>query len=100
MAKRSLAGQLNDLIDGLLAHPDAGLPTSDPQLVAHVRIAAGLRDLPSPEFRAHLKADLERKTSMSSPRVNPVPEGFHTVTPYLVVQQAAELIDFVKQAFE
>ena len=26
-------------------------------------------------------------------------EGFHSVTPYLTVEQAAELIDFVKQAF-
>ncbi len=26
-------------------------------------------------------------------------EGFHTVTPYLVVQEAAQLIDFVKQVF-
>ena len=26
-------------------------------------------------------------------------EGFHTVTPYLMVREAAQLIDFVKQAF-
>lgn len=28
-----------------------------------------------------------------------VREGFHTVTPYLIVQEAAQLIDFAKQAF-
>jgi uncharacterized glyoxalase superfamily protein PhnB len=28
------------------------------------------------------------------------PEGFHSVTPYLVVQGADRLIDFLKQAFE
>ncbi|MDQ2713632.1 MAG: VOC family protein [Chloroflexota bacterium] len=27
-------------------------------------------------------------------------EGFHTITPYLVVQEAAQLIDFVKQVFD
>jgi len=27
-------------------------------------------------------------------------EGYHTVTPYLIVQEAAQLIDFVKQVFE
>lgn len=32
--------------------------------------------------------------------VQAIPEGFHTVTPYLIVQEAAQLIDFVKQAFE
>lgn len=31
--------------------------------------------------------------------VRPVPEGFHTVTPYLIVDGAAELIEFIKNAF-
>jgi PhnB protein len=31
--------------------------------------------------------------------VNPKPEGYHTVTPYLIVQGAAEFIEFMKQAF-
>jgi len=29
----------------------------------------------------------------------PVPDGFHTVTPYLMVEDAGELIEFVTQAF-
>ena len=32
--------------------------------------------------------------------VNPIPDGFHTVTPVLTVQGAAKLIEFLKQAFE
>ncbi len=32
--------------------------------------------------------------------VKPIPDGFRTVTPYLVVQEAATLIEFLKQAFE
>src|ERR1051326_4246484 len=32
--------------------------------------------------------------------VKPVPDGFHTVTPYLVVENAAKLVDFVKRAFD
>jgi PhnB protein len=31
--------------------------------------------------------------------VNPIPEGYRTVTPYLIVDGAAELLDFVKSAF-
>lgn len=31
--------------------------------------------------------------------VNPIPEGYHTVTPYLVVEGAAAVLDFVKEAF-
>jgi PhnB protein len=31
--------------------------------------------------------------------VKPIPDGYHTVTPYLVVSDAAKTIDFVKHAF-
>ena len=32
--------------------------------------------------------------------VKPIPDGFHTVTPYLVVEDVPRLIDFLKEAFE
>jgi PhnB protein len=32
-------------------------------------------------------------------QVKPVPEGFHTVTPHLVIKGAAEAIEFYKEAF-
>lgn len=31
--------------------------------------------------------------------VKPIPEGFHTVTPYLIVKNASEAIEFYKNAF-
>ncbi len=31
--------------------------------------------------------------------VKPIPDGYHTVTPYLVVPRAADLIAFLKEAF-
>jgi PhnB protein len=31
--------------------------------------------------------------------VKPIPDGYHSVTPYLLVSGAARLIDFLKQAF-
>ena len=31
--------------------------------------------------------------------VKPVPDGYHTVTPYIVTSGAADLIDFIKAAF-
>ncbi len=31
--------------------------------------------------------------------VKPIPDGYHTVTPYIVVSGVAKLIDFVKRAF-
>ncbi len=32
-------------------------------------------------------------------KVNPIPAGFHTLTPYLIVKGAADAIDFYKRAF-
>ena len=31
--------------------------------------------------------------------VNPIPEGFHTVTPYMTIKDAASAIEFYKEAF-
>jgi PhnB protein len=31
--------------------------------------------------------------------VKPIPDGYHTVTPYLIIQGAAQAIDFYKKAF-
>jgi len=32
--------------------------------------------------------------------VNPIPEGYHTITPFLVVKDARRLIEFMKNAFD
>lgn len=32
--------------------------------------------------------------------VKPIPEGYHTITPYLIVEGASELIEFLKQVFD
>ena len=32
--------------------------------------------------------------------VNPIPEGYHTLTPYLVVDDVERVIDFLKAAFD
>ncbi|MGH2454359.1 MAG: VOC family protein [bacterium] len=32
--------------------------------------------------------------------VKPVPEGYHTVTPYLIVRGVPQLLDFLKRAFD
>ena len=32
--------------------------------------------------------------------VNPVPDGFHTLTPYLVIRGATALVEFLSEAFD
>ena len=38
-------------------------------------------------------------TATTKKSVKPIPDGAHTVTPYLVVEGVPKLIDFLKQAF-
>jgi uncharacterized glyoxalase superfamily protein PhnB len=44
-----------------------------------------------------LKQPVQEEPPMA---VKPIRDGYHTVTPYLTVEGAAQLIDFLKQAFE
>jgi hypothetical protein len=43
--------------------------------------------------RAHSSAEESRMS------VKPIPEGFHTITPYLTVKGVNALLDFVAKAF-
>lgn len=38
-------------------------------------------------------------TGQAKRKVNPIPEGFHSVTPYITVPGLAKTIEFLKQAF-
>ena len=46
-------------------------------------------------FRAMTKEEKAKK-----PAVNPIPEGYRTVTPYMIAADGPALMDFVKQAFD
>jgi hypothetical protein len=41
----------------------------------------------------------KHRCNQSMTSVKPIPEGYHTVTPYILVQGADKLIDFIKKAF-
>jgi PhnB protein len=103
MAKPSPIKQLDQAVEALLAHRESALPPSrsklDPKLAALLQIAADLRGLPSDKFKARLRADLQRRASMATTGVKPIREGFHTLTPYLIVSEAAQLIEFMRQTF-
>ena len=58
MANISLADQLEDAIDMMIAEPDSAPPKVDLKIGDLLGIAAELRLLPNPSFRAALKAEL------------------------------------------
>ena len=115
MAKRTLSQQLDEWVEAILIQggratepgAEATPPATERQLNPLARIAADLRGLPRPEFKARLKSDLERRANMgttarqapTSGKVKPIPEGYHNVAPYLMVRNAGAAIEFYKQAF-
>lgn len=106
MAKQSLSEQLDRIVQALLTRPETAPPSGDSKIDSGLRplarIAADLRELPREDFKARLKTDLQRRASMTTAAkkaVKPIREGFHTITPYLIVPGAAQLIEFVKGAF-
>lgn len=99
MPKASGSQQLDALIGAILAGNRAPLPNAGAKFAALARIAADLRYLPRREFQSKLRKELERRATMASPAVNRIPEGYRTLTPYLTVEHAPQLLEFLQQAF-
>ena len=102
MANQSLSEQLDKIVEALIARPRGTVPGRGPKVGASLRplakIAAQLRDLPGEHFKARLKLDLERRTSMASKPVT-AKEVRQTAVPYICVKDAAAAIDFYKKVF-
>lgn len=97
-------------VDAVLAGESEGLRSGATELKALTMVAFGLRGLPREDFRANLRANLERSAVMSTkpvkviekPATGAVPfqrEGFRGITPYVLVPGAAEFIEFLEAAF-
>ena len=105
MAKRSPSEQLDKIVQALLGRPDASVSRNDasrrldPSFGPVIELIRDLKDLPRSDFKARLKADLERSASMAASVATPAVEAAVTVTPYLSLKGAAEAIDFYKRAF-
>jgi PhnB protein len=98
MSEQARIERLADAVESFLADPRAPRQSHDLELTALLAIASDLRDLPHPGFRARLGADLERRAAMATTAAV-ARSGVQTVIPYLAVQPALELIEFVKRAF-
>jgi PhnB protein len=99
---------MDRMIAGFLSRPRSWLTAVELEKAAPFLGDLGahsftLRDLPGEKFKARLRKNLEGRASMNTAAagkaVNPIREGFHSITPYLVIPKAAQLIDFMKAAF-
>jgi uncharacterized glyoxalase superfamily protein PhnB len=101
MAKTNRIEQLDTAVQAMMANRGARV-----QGDTLVTLAAELRDMPRASFRARLKSELMKEAEMAStieqettPAVDPVPKGYRTLTPYIVVQDAEALLGFVRDVF-
>ena len=94
-----LADRLDGAIDAVVARGDATAALRDPELATLVRIAADLRHYPSANFKARLRAQLERRKTVSTAELTNIREGFTTVTPYVWVADRG-LSDFLIRVFD
>jgi uncharacterized glyoxalase superfamily protein PhnB len=100
MAERALGDRLDETIETIVARGDATAALRDPGLAPLARIAAGLRHSPTPAFKARLRAELQRRTTMTAVSTDTgIREGFTTVTPYIRVREAG-LVEFLAQVFD
>ncbi|MGB2624669.1 MAG: VOC family protein [Candidatus Acidiferrum sp.] len=110
MPKRSPAEQLDLAISAMLARPQARpVPRPSPEVAKLLTLVRPLRDLPRPEFKAALKSDLQRRTTMNEATA-PAPESsatphfrrpnFPNIAPYFLVKGAPQFIDFLVSAFD
>lgn len=98
-AERSLMIELEAAVERMLRGEPVNL-AADATLSALMGIASDLRDLPREDFLARLGRELnEEGEHMSATATKTVREGFGTVTPYIVVNEATQLADFIKNAF-
>jgi uncharacterized glyoxalase superfamily protein PhnB len=96
MPEDALIEQLDQAIDALLA---GGQPPTDPEIAALAAVAADLRYLPDEKFQQRLKSDLQRRVSMTASTTVSARESVSAITPFIAVQNAPALIEFLKQTF-
>ena len=95
MAEHDPIERLNDALERRALD---GRAAPDRAIRELVGVARRLRDMPREAFRAQLRTKL-REEAMASTAAIQLREGFHSITPYIIVPGAAQFIEFVKQAF-
>jgi len=106
MSEVELTEQLDLAIEAMLSNSQASPLSVDQQITELLTVAAELRNLPGAGFKSRLRNELEREMNMSataeSIRHDDQPktsEGVHTVTPYVVVSDVHQEIDFIEKVF-
>lgn len=106
MSEQFSIDQLNEAVDAIIAGGEAIAFTTEERVLTDLAsLGFELRLLPRESFRLQLRETLIRSAAMttSGTAAQESPQhihaGYSTITPYLTVKRAEELVEFVKQAF-
>ena len=102
MSEQFLVDQLNEAVDAIISRGEPIAFTTDERILTDLAsLAIELRGLPRESFKSQLRETLRRSATMSTPgtnvKKNPI---YRTITPYLTVKRAEELVEFVKHVFD
>jgi PhnB protein len=89
--------QLNQAVEAMLARVDGRQAKVESDIEPLVRIAAELRNLPSANFQARLKSELEGRNRMSTV-AEPIAAVRTTASPRLAFRDPAKAIEFYQRA--
>jgi uncharacterized glyoxalase superfamily protein PhnB len=103
MSEQLLIEQLDETVDAILSRRgELTFPSVDAEVAELATLASELSLLPRQDFKSSLKENLRRSASMTGTATQSsvqTPAHYQTVTPYLTVKRAEQLVEFVKQAF-
>ncbi len=105
MSEELLIESLDGAIDAIIAQRGAAeTPRIDAELAELTSVATELRLLPSQNFKLRLREKLIRSASTMTTTGTVIEESratvYNTITPYLTVRGAEQLVDFVKNVFD
>src|SRR2546429_7411668 len=109
MNEVELTEQLDQAIEAMLSNSPASSSPGDQQVAELLSVAADLRDLPAAGFKSRLQSELGKEISMSATaesirsdnqsKRSKTRAGVSAVTPYVVVSDVHQEIDFIKKVF-
>jgi PhnB protein len=106
MSEQLFIDQLDEAVDAIIARDDTtAFTTAELLLTDLASLASELRLLPRESFKSNLREKLRRSATMSTSATRTkqnaanISAGHNTITPYLTVERAEQLVDFVKQVF-
>ena len=101
MSEQFLIENLDQAVDDTMSNEPVKLVIVEASLKDLLSLVEDLRDLPRADFKTQLKEDLIRRATMTieAQRAAEQKPANQTITPYLTVERAEDLVEFVKQAF-